>query len=86
MEADNVRIVSGKPWIPKTDELREAYDEAVTAAQAADKAEARAQEKIKRAWDLGVPPEVLARDTGRSKKTMYRKWGPPPNGQAAHTG
>jgi hypothetical protein len=84
VEADSVRGVNRPTWRSRAPRAEvEALDEAVAAVRSANEAEERAQAALKRAWDIGVPPDVLERETRRPKRTMYRRWGPP---KAAESG
>ncbi|MEV1331110.1 hypothetical protein AB0J20_16210 [Micromonospora costi] len=64
---------------PKTvldEDQRRLLAAAVTKAQAADKAEDETWQAIKEARDAGVPDTVLCEQTGRSRATLNRKFGP----------
>ena len=65
-----------RPKTQHTEEQRAALAEAVKASREADEAEERAWEKIKAARDAGVLDTVLCDQTGRSRATLNRRYGP----------
>ncbi|WP_328339572.1 hypothetical protein [Micromonospora sp. NBC_00421] len=67
-----------RPKTQHTDEQRALLAAAVKAARTADEAEERAWQAIKAARDAGVLDTVLCEQTGRSRATLNRKYGPRP--------
>jgi hypothetical protein len=65
-----------RPKTQHTEEQRRLLAEAVKAAQVADEAEERAWQAIKEARDAGVLDTLLCEQTGRSRATLNRRFGP----------
>jgi hypothetical protein len=77
-----------RPTTKLTDEQREKLSAAISEAQKsrearmiADTALDRAWQKILEAREAGVPDEMLCDETGFSRATLNRKFGPRPTGQ-----
>ena len=67
-----------RPKTQHTEEQRALLAQAVADARAADEAEERAWQSIKRARDAGVLDTVLCEQTKRSRATLNRKYGKRP--------
>ena len=65
-----------RPKTVYTDEQKRLLAEAIADAQAADAAEEKAWRSIKRARDAKVLDTDLCEQTGRSRATLHRKFGP----------
>ncbi|MGW4467459.1 hypothetical protein [Micromonospora sp. NPDC004704] len=68
-----------RPKIVHTEDQRALLAKAVAAARAADEAEEKAWEAIVEARQAGVLDTVLCEQTGRSRATLNRKYGPRPD-------
>ncbi|GLY21713.1 hypothetical protein [Micromonospora sp. NBRC 101691] len=68
-----------RPKTQHTEEQRALLAAAVKAAREADEAEERAWQAINEARKAGVLDTVLCDQTGRSRATLNRKFGPRPS-------
>jgi predicted phage gp36 major capsid-like protein len=65
-----------RPTTKLTDEQRRLLDQAVESAKSSRAAEQRAWEDAIAARNAGVPDEMLCDETGLSRSTLNRKYGP----------
>ncbi len=64
-----------RPAWRSTQRQQRLLDQAVATAKAADAADEKAWEAIRKARDAGVPDTILCEQTGRSRATLNRRFG-----------